>query len=238
MAPTDVVQGIDDWEMHVSLEAPGPKRSTNINWRNPASPPESGAAGTNIIVFQEEHVNEFRFQNLAPGGVAELTFRSASKAPEGQTSLKFTVLTPGEQEIANLTLSPSATSTPPAKRLNLELRQFGEFVVRVEGRAVLADYQITGRIVPPKRLDFTMWWENVTFERKAVEEVSGCKERILNSLTSGVVSGIDREDPPQMNVKVLVVASAVSVVGVLFLVKLVSDAVIAGQFKSVFGGKK
>lgn len=216
----------DDWEMHMRFEAPGSGRRITNTYQSPG--------GT--LLYEEQHHAEYRVSSReAYTGEAELAFTASTSAlgAAAPTELRFRVVAPGLQTLANFTLRPDV-GQDATETVAFPLSQYGDYEIEVEGRAAAASYEITASLTGPSELDFNFWWDEVSFEKPALEDIRGCNERLLSSGLAPIVGGVGRGKGPGLSVELLLVTAGVTILGVLFAVKLVSDAVVTATMKSLF----
>ena len=225
----DAKPDADDWEMHMRFEEPSPAKATTQTYASPSEAPD----GT--IVYEEAHEARFKFDGREYfGGKADITITASSSAPPvgPGTDLRFQVISPGLQTLVNVTLKPSANQ-PGSHKVTLPITQYGDFEIRVNGRATATKYQVQVALTPPAKVDLNLWWDEIFFEKPAFNYMGDC-ESVLQTNLMPIPSGVGRGKGPGFNVELIAVSVAVSVVGVLFVVKLISDAVVTASFKSVF----
>jgi hypothetical protein len=232
-----LAQGVRDDDSKEVLAAPEKDDELHIHLRS--APGSSGVdraysfgSGGSLPLQPTESYNQsFTIPNPKLGGSATFSARATAYMGAGENELRFRVLSPSGQVVADFTLTPALLADDEGSA-TFPLDLLGDYLVVVQGKVSLATY--TGDLVlkAPASFDLHFWYENVTYGRQAYDDYITCLDEIGSP---NEVLGVDRvvgqPPPPTFNPWLGVVAVLGGISVVALGVKLAADQVAASSFR-------
>lgn len=203
-------------EMHLRIESRGSGAPPTAA---AYSAPTGAESNTGYFSPSEAYSQAYTIQNQRYGGEAEVDVRFTSLGFDGDNELTFTAVAPNGTVLGSYTGTPGLMETVEGG-FTFPLRAFGDYVLRVDGRVSMSQYDITVTQASAEPLDLNFWWDGVHAGYAALEAIGGCEDAVAGGTTvQGVVP--QRPQPPGFPwVQTTMTILAVTTVSVV-LIKLV-----------------
>ncbi len=229
--PTDVRTKEGDWEAHFVIHSHrNGEFQQNVFYRNRDD-------GGGLILSDESYFDENYFVVAWLGGEAtfDILVNGTTLLEAAQTSLTFRFFDPQGLELANTTIAPTGMGANGVREdVKFPTESLGTYSFTVEGPAHAASYEVNATLQAPESYQLHFSWEEKD-EVDPFKKFDQCARSKDRGVPANGISTIAR--PPGLDLRVVALGIAGTLVAILMVIKLVVDARKIEEFRSKFGKK-
>jgi len=216
-----VVGDEGDERMRLRL-SPGPGGPAAPDTWSAARPAE----GAPYFPPSESYREVFLIPNMRFGGNGTLDIQTDGLGLAQDNNLTFTLRAPGGAVVTRQYAAPSLAQSGPL-HAEFPLDRFGNYVLEVEGRVSLSQYEVAFTQEAPSDFELAFQWDSVALGSAARQARNDCQDQVGS--TSGEVAGsvVTQSEPPRYRWLPVVAAVVGGVAVVLAAIKLVAMTVAA-----------